>query len=154
MKILRKGPSGFRQWSKGLGRRLMWLSQTEFAPSIAQGPIRILPFPERHTFVGLAWLLSAVVICHISFGTIVLSILMFIGPKDALSVAGRYMFSVLVCRIVLMYEIAGTREQFNIPGGGRVEPPAPVPGSDVVSLTETGLYPVFLVNVCRTPCVC
>jgi hypothetical protein len=59
----------------------------------------------------LSWVLSVYVIVHVVYGMLVLSSLYFIGPRDALGVVGRYMASVLVCRVIVMYEIAGLRER-------------------------------------------
>lgn len=61
--------------------------------------------------VFLSWALSICVIVHVTYETLVLLSLYFIGPRDAVGVVGRYMASVLVCRIIVMYEIAGLREQ-------------------------------------------
>jgi hypothetical protein len=44
---------------------------------------------------------------HVVFSTLVFSSLLYVGPKDALSIVGRYIAGVVVCRIILMYELAG-----------------------------------------------
>ncbi|KAK3321515.1 hypothetical protein B0T19DRAFT_466946 [Cercophora scortea] len=56
--------------------------------------------------------LSLVTMVHIVFGTMVLSSLIIIGPRDALSVVGRYMSSVIACRVILMYELSGLRDAY------------------------------------------
>jgi hypothetical protein len=40
---------------------------------------------------------------------LVLSSLLFIGVIQALSVAAQYIGSVLVCRLIIMFELAGLR---------------------------------------------
>lgn len=62
--------------------------------------------PETRCFTFLSWLFSVVVIFHLVIGTLMLSSTNFIGPRDALSVMARYILSVVVCRIVLVYELA------------------------------------------------
>jgi hypothetical protein len=109
--ISKDGPVGVKDWLKSSPDRIWTLTQTEFKPSASQEDIYITAFPERRWFVVLSWMLSTCVIVHVIFGTLVLSSLYFIGPRDALSVVGRYMSSVLVCRIICMYEISGLREQ-------------------------------------------
>ena len=73
---------------------------------------QIQEFPESHIFIMLTWTLSILIISHVVFGTIVFSSLIFIGPEDALKVVIRYMASVMLCRMVLMYELAGLRDGF------------------------------------------
>ncbi|KAI5924581.1 hypothetical protein F4810DRAFT_664254 [Camillea tinctor] len=102
----------FTDWLWRTPDRLKEICRWEFIPSVAQGSIRVKTFPETKTFIFLAWFLSPGIICHIIFGTILMSSLTFIGPKDAFGVVGRYMLSVLACRIILMYEIAGLREGY------------------------------------------
>lgn len=88
---------------------------TEFRPAASQGNVFITAFRERRLLVVLSWLLSICVIAHVIYGTLVLSSLYFIGTRDALYVVGRYMTSVLACRIIVMYEIAGLRERCQWP---------------------------------------
>ncbi|KAF2966922.1 hypothetical protein GQX73_g6671 [Xylaria multiplex] len=86
-----------------------------FSNTAVQDQIRIVTFPETKRLIALNWLLTPGIIIHIIFGTLVLSSLTFIGPRDALEVVGRFMVSVLFCRGVLMYEIAGVRDLYNSP---------------------------------------
>ncbi|KAK3684329.1 hypothetical protein B0T22DRAFT_501554 [Podospora appendiculata] len=67
---------------------------------------------ETKKYIIFSWLLSMVTMVHIVFGTLVLSSLLFIGPRDALSVVGRYMASVVLCRVILMYELSGLRDAY------------------------------------------
>lgn len=66
----------------------------------------------RCTYLALSWVLSTGIVFHVVFGTLLFSGLTFIGPKDAMAVVVRYIVSVLVCRVILMYEIAGMRERY------------------------------------------
>lgn len=75
--------------------------------------------PESRSFTLMAWFLSIIVIFHIIFGTLILSSTMFVGPKDALGIMARYILSVIICRIILVYELAVLRvEHRNATNGG------------------------------------
>lgn len=72
--------------------------------------MRIVTFKETKRFLLAAWWESTLTILHVVFGTLIFSSLLLVGIKDALSIVGRYMASVALCRIILMYELAGLRE--------------------------------------------
>ncbi|CAJ2503440.1 Uu.00g108340.m01.CDS01 [Anthostomella pinea] len=102
----------FAQWLRATPRRVAGLARSEWTPCAAQDELRVVAFDEGKTFISWAWLLSTCTIIHILFGTLLLSSLLFVGPQDALGVIVRYMASVLACRVVLMFEIAGMRERY------------------------------------------
>ncbi|KAI1755512.1 hypothetical protein F4782DRAFT_488797 [Xylaria castorea] len=112
--------NSFKQWLKDSKKRVLELRKTEFVPAALQKDVFIITYPESMLLICLNWLLTPSIIIHVIFGTLVLSSLTFIGPRDALEVIGRFMVSVLVCRAVLMYEIAGVRDRYNSPDGGLV----------------------------------
>jgi len=89
---------------------------TEFWPCVTQSEkdrvVSVDLFGETKRFIGVAWLLHTLTVVHILFGTLVFSSLAFIGTRDAVLVLGRFMASVLFCRVILMYEIAGLREAY------------------------------------------
>jgi hypothetical protein len=64
---------------------------------------------EGKVFLVAAWLLSVCTVAHIISGTLIFSSMKFIGAWDALSILGRYMVSVLSCRVVLVYELSVLR---------------------------------------------
>ncbi|EEU40074.1 uncharacterized protein NECHADRAFT_25871, partial [Fusarium vanettenii 77-13-4] len=87
------------------------ITTTEFVPCAAEGySVRIRAFTETKTFLFLAWALSTFTILHVVFGTLVFASILFVGIKDALSIVGRYIAAVVICRVILMYELAGMRE--------------------------------------------
>ncbi|RYC55194.1 hypothetical protein CHU98_g11015 [Xylaria longipes] len=112
--------NSFKQWIKDSKKRVLELRKTELVPASTQKDVYIIMYNESVPLICLNWLLTPSIIIHVIFGTLVLSSLTFIGPRDALEVIGRFMLSVLVCRAVLMYEIAGIRDRFNSPDGGLV----------------------------------
>ncbi|KAF2421116.1 hypothetical protein EJ08DRAFT_673035 [Tothia fuscella] len=60
-------------------------------------------------FVVLAWSLSVFIVMHIILGTLTLSSIIFVKSKDALAIMARYIASVVVCRMILLYELAVIR---------------------------------------------
>ncbi|TRX89604.1 hypothetical protein FHL15_009513 [Xylaria flabelliformis] len=110
----------FKQWLKDSKKRVLELRKTEFVPAASQQNVFVYTYSESKVLICLNWLLTPSIIIHVIFGTLVLSSLTFIGPRDALEVIGRFMVSVLVCRALLMYEIAGVRDRYNSTDGGPV----------------------------------
>lgn len=94
-----------------LSRPLAFLITKELVPCATEGyTSSIKGNQETKTFLASAWLESTCTILHVVFGTLVFSGTLFVGTKDALGIVGRYIAGVAVCRIVLMYELAGLRE--------------------------------------------
>ncbi|KAI0553053.1 hypothetical protein F4679DRAFT_33594 [Xylaria curta] len=110
----------FKQWLKDSKKRVVELRKTEFVPAALQRGVFVFTYSESKLLICLNWFLTPSIIIHVIFGTLVLSSLTFIGPRDALEVIGRFMISVLVCRALLMYEIAGVRDRYNSTDGGPV----------------------------------
>jgi hypothetical protein len=113
-----------RQWLGGSKTRFKRVWKSEWTLSVAQSDVYAVRFPERKAVIILSWLLSPSIIAHIIYGTITLSSLTFIGPRDAVYVILRFVLSVIVCRAILMYEIAGLRERFNSVEGGSITAPS------------------------------
>ncbi|GAP90786.1 hypothetical protein SAMD00023353_4700430 [Rosellinia necatrix] len=111
---------GLWPWLKYSGPRIREAWKTELVPAVSQEDMYIVTFDESIALIVVNWILTPSIVIHVIFGTLTLSSLTFIGPRDAVEVAGRFMFSVLVCRAVLMYEIAGIRDRYNSDEGGQV----------------------------------
>ena len=60
-------------------------------------------------FIILASTTTTLTVLHIIWGIYTFSSLLFIGSKDALAVVARYIASVIVCRAVLMHELASMK---------------------------------------------
>jgi hypothetical protein len=103
---------GFRRWMQAVLPRCREAFSTEFRPCVTQEDISVETFKETKTFIVLAWLFHTLTISHILYGTLIFSSLSFIGTRDATLVLGRFMVSVLLCRIVLMYDITGLRKVY------------------------------------------
>ncbi|KIN02422.1 hypothetical protein OIDMADRAFT_121140, partial [Oidiodendron maius Zn] len=67
--------------------------------------LQYVTIPESRWFTFLAWFLSVLIIFSIILGTNILSSTTFVGPKDAFGVLARYILSVIICRIIVVYEL-------------------------------------------------
>ncbi|KAL9613066.1 MAG: hypothetical protein Q9167_002365 [Letrouitia subvulpina] len=65
--------------------------------------------PEARIAVCLNWIAVILAYAHWIFGTLVFSSTLFIGTLDALGVIARYLASALICRTILLIELAGIR---------------------------------------------
>ncbi len=81
----------------------------DWQPKEPEERLRYAIIPESRCFTFLAWCLSVVIIFHIVLGSYILSSTNFVGPKDALGVLARYVLSVIICRIIVVYELAVQR---------------------------------------------
>ncbi|KAJ4187503.1 hypothetical protein NW755_006995 [Fusarium falciforme] len=111
---VRRVARSFLIWIKNMGPRAAdILTLTEFVPCAAGGyVVHIWTFKETKTFLFLAWWQSILTILHVVFGTLVFAGMLFVGLQDAMSIVGRYIIPVVVCRVILMYELAGIRESW------------------------------------------
>ncbi|GAW14954.1 hypothetical protein ANO14919_043620 [Xylariales sp. No.14919] len=103
---------GLGQWLRLLPTRLHGYWKSEWVPAISQDEIRIASFEEGEIYVAWSWLLSTATVINVIFGSLMLSGLLFIGPQDALVVVFRYMVSVLLCRMLVTFELAGMRLRY------------------------------------------
>ncbi|KAK3389771.1 hypothetical protein B0H63DRAFT_464309 [Podospora didyma] len=102
----------FWRWCQTVFPRCRDACTTEFRPCVTQDDVSVDTFKETKRFLCLAWLLHTLSVAHILYGTLIFSSLSFIGTRDATMVLGRFMASVLCCRVILMYEIAGCRQAY------------------------------------------
>jgi hypothetical protein len=105
-----------RKFVRALLSRIWSLVQREFWLHPEQGPderIHVQWFKESRLFLASAYLLTIFFIFHIILGTLVLASTNFIGPGDAIGIMARYIASVIVCRVILMYELAVVKECYN-----------------------------------------
>jgi hypothetical protein len=92
---------------------LRWI-RIQFTPFEKQRPINVNLIPETYWFTFFSWFTAILTVCHVIYGTLTFSSMLFISVRDSLSVIGRYFVSVMCCRIVLMYELAALRDSFNV----------------------------------------
>ncbi|KAH9203793.1 hypothetical protein DL95DRAFT_320704, partial [Leptodontidium sp. 2 PMI_412] len=60
-------------------------------------------------FLAIYWFTTALTVCHIVYNTILFSSVLFISVNNAVVVIIRLMGSVMMCRVVLTYELANLR---------------------------------------------
>ncbi|OGM51134.1 hypothetical protein ABOM_000332 [Aspergillus bombycis] len=83
----------------------------EITPSLYATPAPdVDEIEESYLFLLVSWCVSTGAVVHILYGTMVLSSLLFISVEDALANVGRFLASVVCCRAVLAYELAGLRQ--------------------------------------------
>ncbi|KAI1113589.1 hypothetical protein F5Y14DRAFT_417689 [Nemania sp. NC0429] len=102
----------FRKWLRLLPKRLHDYWESEWVPAVTGDEIRTVHFEEGSVYIAWSWLLSVATVIHILYGSLLLSGLLFIGPRDALLIVFRYVVSVLVCRILIRAELAGMRSRY------------------------------------------
>ena len=101
--------------TSSLGRRDSWAARiltwarTEFVLCANQDDETLQDTAPEILTVTLNWLATVMGSIHVIFGIVVFAGLLFISLLDASVVAARYMVSILVCRLVLKFEISGAR---------------------------------------------
>ncbi|KAF7560667.1 hypothetical protein G7046_g3482 [Stylonectria norvegica] len=96
-------------WQSSKPMPLRWLL-SEVTPSAWAPAVKLEEREEGYWFLFLASLLYVGSAVQVLFGTAVLSSLMFLSVRDAAFVVARYIGSALLCKAVLIYELAGMRE--------------------------------------------
>lgn len=66
--------------------------------------------PESLSFFSISLITTIATACHIIYGTMVFSSILFVSINDSLSIVARLMASAIVCRIIVMYELLVLRE--------------------------------------------
>ena len=99
---------------------LDWI-KIQFTPLAKQRPIVVGLVQETYPFILVSLFTSIFTVCHVIYGTLAFSSMLFISVRDSVTVIGRYMASVLRCRIILTYELAALRDSFDVGTGYEVE---------------------------------
>ena len=81
----------------------------QFKPMEQQTPRRILILEESLLFFAIYWITNILTILNILYGTILFSSSLFILVNDAIIIIVRLIASVMMCRIVLTYELVNLR---------------------------------------------
>lgn len=85
---------------------LSYWSKNQVTPSAHFTRTKQKVVEETIFSVGASWWVSINIACHITGGTLTFSSLLFITVRDVLAVIARYLASLLICRMILMYELA------------------------------------------------
>ncbi|KAH8648505.1 hypothetical protein BX600DRAFT_442794 [Xylariales sp. PMI_506] len=87
----------------------------QFKPLARQNTeLEVKILPESTVFFVVSWVTAVYTACHIIFGTIVFSGALFISLTDSVIVIVRLMASVIVCRIILTYELSIMRSLVHV----------------------------------------
>ncbi|OQE32581.1 hypothetical protein PENFLA_c001G03982 [Penicillium flavigenum] len=90
---------------KGVWR---WI-RYEIMPCITHDKMELIWKPEGYLFIVISWWTSLLTVVHLLWGTIALSSIQFIGYVDSIQIIARFMASAVICRAILMFELAGMR---------------------------------------------
>ncbi|KAK1071141.1 hypothetical protein LTR74_003522 [Friedmanniomyces endolithicus] len=92
--------------ARGLLRLTMWIAH-ESIPCANHGAVIFSPKPDTYWFTVLSWFVSTATIFNITFGTLMFSGAQFVCFQDAVVIVARLLFSVIICRAILLYELSG-----------------------------------------------
>lgn len=90
------------------GRKKAFLHRAKnfFTPLHSDEYIRVQLRPPTLAYGSLALFTSILTACHVIYGTLVFSSVLFISIKDAVYVILRYIASSIFCRVIAEYEVA------------------------------------------------
>lgn len=89
--------------------RLFGFIQSEITPCASQPLLTLRWKRESYLFLAISLFTSILTSCYILYGTFVFSAVLFISNRDAVSVFGKLLATILVSRMILMVELAGMR---------------------------------------------
>lgn len=88
--------------------------QHEVTPCASLPPSRLEYRVESYLFLGVSWLTSVGTVIYLFWSTYTFSSALFITVYDAQITIGRYLISILLCRVVVMYELSGMRHTVSL----------------------------------------
>ena len=97
--------------SKPYKTSLDWL-KIQFTPTGVQSHFEVGIVQTTAFATVVSWFVSIYIACFLIYGTLTFSSLIFITVRDATAVIGRYLISLLVCRMILTYELGVLREKY------------------------------------------
>jgi hypothetical protein len=65
---------------------------------------------ETPAFILLSLFVSLLILGHVIYGTVLLSSVLLVSPSDSVPIVCRYVLSIVVCRGILIFELAGVKE--------------------------------------------
>ena len=97
--------------TRGKSENCFWRRlKTEVTPSCNNPHFPLTTSEPTGTAISLQIFASALAFVHVVFGSLILSSLIFIGFHDTLWILFRLVGSALVCRGILMFELAGVKK--------------------------------------------
>lgn len=83
--------------------------RAQFKPMVRQSHRRVVILEENLLFFVIYWFTNALTVCHIIYGTILFSGVLFVSIDDSIVIVVRLMASVMMCRFILTYELVNLR---------------------------------------------
>jgi hypothetical protein len=101
--------------SESLTRKsyVIQILRQQFRPIDKTAWIKAEPGDETYPSMMFSYFTSLLGTCHVIYGTVLFSSLIFISVRDSLTVLSRYMASAMVSRTILMYELHKMRGIIN-----------------------------------------
>jgi len=90
-----------------------WLKR-EAMPCVSHEQRTIIWRPENAWYLLFSLCASTATAAHMVLGIATLGSVQLVAPSDARTIIGRFLFSALICRCVLMFELAGLRERLEV----------------------------------------
>ena len=106
------GAKGSHGSANGLDRRTPM--ETEMALSIMHAPVDPKVLEATPAGISLHYLASITAFAHVVLGVPIFSSLLFTALLDAAVILLRYLASVLACRLILMFELAGMKWAYQL----------------------------------------
>ncbi|KAK0736677.1 hypothetical protein B0T21DRAFT_367345 [Apiosordaria backusii] len=106
-----------RSWVHQARRVFTQLIQREFQTcyrSRVQVPTKLRVKKESELSVFCTWVTSIATVSHIIYGTLIFSSILFVSTSDAIQIVARFVTSTVICRVILVFEIAGMQQSIEI----------------------------------------
>ncbi|PSN61688.1 hypothetical protein BS50DRAFT_592636 [Corynespora cassiicola Philippines] len=87
---------------------------TEVQPCASNGKKTLIWREETMWGLFLVNFATLLALAHVVWGTVILGSTTLVGPSDATMILGRFMASTVICRAILMFEMAGLRQVVNL----------------------------------------
>lgn len=93
-------------------RSVLEYIRQEFTPAAYANPPNLERSRRTLAFLVVAWFTEIGTMVNLFWGTIAFSAVQFLGSRDATVIVFRYLASIVCCRMVVAYEIAGLRQAY------------------------------------------
>lgn len=121
LRIRVEAPGAHGQTPLSIRQKLLRITQAELTLCGNQAALVLRWRQETFWFIAASWLTSFATVFHALYSILVFSSPLFISNRDASIVIARLWASAIVCRFVLMFEIAGLRAVARVTEGVSTE---------------------------------
>jgi hypothetical protein len=99
---------------RSIWQRFVAILQHELIPCASQPARRLEHKPESYLFLAISWFTSVGTVLYLFWSTYTFSSALFIDLGQAVKVIVRYLTSIFICRVVIMYELSGMRHTVSL----------------------------------------